>query len=62
MKEVRHESNILNLFLKEELLEASSIDQLQFDSIGSLRRNLIQREDGFKEQNIAISTCIDTID
>ena len=62
MKEVRHESNILNLFLKEELLEASSIDQLQFDSIGSLRRNLIQREDGFKEQNITISTCIDTID
>ena len=47
LKEVRHDSNLLDLPSKEELLEASSINQLQFDGIDSLRKNPIQLEETF---------------
>ena len=62
LKEVRDMTNIFSIPTKQELLEASTDNELTWNAIRSFRKNPIQPEDSYQEQKLAITTCIDAID
>ena len=62
IKEIQNDNEMLDIPSKDQLINATLINQIEWDPINSLIRNPIQNEDSFKEQKLAITTCVNAID